>query len=91
MEINQGNISTIASMIWTSIVAPLLLYLGIQIDQGIGVGIVTAILTLAFLVWSAFNPNTMKLFGNNKEEINPVTEYEDGLNEEYVTGDDDEC
>lgn len=89
MEFNENNVSTIASWIWAVIVSPILVSYGISIDQGLGTGIISGIILLGLLVWSAKNPNTIVAFGNGD---NPVTENNGVLNDEYVTGDeDDEC
>ena len=42
---DTGNISTIATTIWVSIIAPILLYFGVTIDQTLGIGVLTGILT----------------------------------------------
>lgn len=87
MEIDVNNISTIASMIWGVIVYPILMAVGIEINQGLGTAIIGAIILLGLLIWSARNPNKLEIFGNQ-----PVTENnEQILNDEYVTGDDDGC
>ena len=83
MEINENNISTVASMVFGVIIYPILLSFGVEIDQTLGTAIVGAIIMLCLLIWSAMNPNKMKLFGNQ-----PVTQDEGILNDEYVTGDD---
>lgn len=67
MEFNIGNISTIATTIWVSIIAPILLYFGITIDQTVGIGIVTGIITVAFMIWNAKNPNQFAALGNAPE------------------------
>lgn len=87
MEINENNISTIATMVWASIINPILIYFGIQVDQVLGTAIVSAIILLGLLVWSAMNPNRMGIFGNKPQTLaggEPV------LNDEYITGDDDD-
>ena len=87
MEIDVNNISTIASMIWGVIVYPILMAVGIEINQALGTAIIGAIILLGLLIWSARNPNKLGIFGNQ-----PVTENnEQILNEEYVTGDDNGC
>lgn len=89
MEFNVNNVSTIATTIWVSIIAPILLYFGISIDQGVGIGVLTGILTIGFMIWNAKNPNNIEALGNGND---PVT-FDDGvLNDEYVTGDEsDDC
>lgn len=87
MEIDVNNISTMASMIWGVIVYPILMAIGIEINQGLGTAIIGAIILLGLLIWSARNPNTLGIFGNQPvtNDVNPI------LNDEYVTGDDDGC
>ena len=74
MEYNIGNMSTIATTLWVSIIAPILLYFGITIDQTLGIGIVTGIITVAFMIWNAKNPNQFAALGNapEKDEITGV-------------------
>lgn len=67
MKLTTGNISTIAATIWTGIIAPLLIVFGISIDQGLGIGILTAILTVIVMIWNAKNPNQIALLGNAPE------------------------
>lgn len=68
MELTTGNISTIATTIWVSIIAPILLYFGITIDQTLGIGIVTGIITVIFMIWNAKNPNELAILGNAPEQ-----------------------
>ena len=82
-----GNISTIATTIWVSIIAPILLYFGVTIDQTLGIGVLTGILTVIFMIWNAKNPNSFKCLGNAPA---PVASEETVLNDEYVTGDEDD-
>lgn len=87
MELTEGNISTVATMIYGLIGMPILNAIGIHIDQEIAVAIISALILLGFLIWSAINPNTLAIFGNKK----PVTIDEAILNDEYVvTGDCDD-
>ena len=87
MEFNVNNVSTIATTIWVSVIAPILLYFGVTIDQGLGTAVITGILTVVFMIWNAKNPNEFAALGNKPND--PVTE--DGiLNDEYVTGDTDD-
>lgn len=79
MEFNIGNISTIATTIWVTIIAPILISYGIIIDQALGVGILTGILTAGWMIWNAKNPNEFAALGNA-----PV--------QDEITGDcEDEC
>lgn len=60
-------------------------FCGFDLDEAMLTMFLTGVIELIVLIWSARNPNTMRIFGNAK----PVTiEADDGvLNEEYVTGD----
>lgn len=77
MDNIEGNVSTIGVMIWT-ILCP---YISTYVSQDVFL----AIFGLLIVVWSAYNPNTLKFFGNNKsvKEINPKQEYEDMMNAQY--------
>lgn len=68
MEINEGNISTIASMVWAGVISPILIYFGIQVDNVFGTAIVSAVILVCILIWSAINPNSLKIFGNSVDE-----------------------
>lgn len=88
IEINQGNISTIATIAWGSIISPILISYGITIDAGVGTAILSGIILLILLLWSAFNPNQMGIFGNKPkttENTEPV------LNPEYEVDDNGGC
>lgn len=87
MEFNENNISTIVSMIVPFLAYVITKLCGFDIDQAMLTMFITGIIELIILIWSAKNPNTMKIFGN--ETVEPVTDY-GVLNDEYVTGDDDE-
>ena len=88
MELTQNNISTIVTMIFPFIAALATKYLGVTLDQATFVAGISAIIELIFLVWSAKNPNTMGVFGNDK----PTVESEEPvLNDEYECGDEDGC
>ena len=84
METN--NISTIATFIAICITG-ILAYFGYNVDQGQLATVVMSIITLIIAVWSSKNPNTLKWLGNAPE---PVTGEEPILNDEYVTGDEDD-
>jgi uncharacterized membrane protein YfcA len=66
MEIDVNNISTIASMVWGVIISPILIAYGVSIDNVVGTSIVSGFILLCLLVWSACNPNKMKIFGNKQ-------------------------
>lgn len=89
MELTQNNISTIVTMIFPFIAALATKYLGVTLDQATFVAGISAIIELIFLLWSAKNPNTMGVFGN---DINQTVESEEPvLNDEYECGDEDGC
>ena len=69
---NVNNVSTLATTIWVSVIAPVLIAVGVNIDQTLGVAVITGILTVIFMIWNAKNPNTIEAFGNA-----PVDDCED--------------
>ena len=76
-------------MIFPFIAALATKYLGVTLDQATFVAGISAIIELIFLLWSAKNPNTMGVFGN---DINQTVESEEPvLNDEYECGDEDGC
>lgn len=76
---NVNNVSTLATTIWVSIIAPILVVCGVSIDQTLGVAIITGILTVIFMIWNAKNPNEIEAFGNAPVEC----EYDTaGVNDE---------
>lgn len=81
MDNIQGNVSTIAVAVY-AILAP---YIAQYVSQEVFVAICGLILVL----WSAYNPNSFKIFGNairpNVDLDNPV------LNDEYECDDSDGC
>ncbi len=78
MDLNQGNIATIGVMIWT-IISP-------YIAQYVSQEVFLAIFGLIIVIWSAYNPNTMKFFNNQPPETVIETE-ETVLNDEYECDD----
>ena len=79
MEFNQGNISTIVSMLWI-ILCP-------YISQYVTQEAFVAICGLIIIIWSACNPNTFEVFGN---AVNKTIKTEETvLNPEYETIEDD--
>ena len=76
MENIQGNVSTIAVALY-AVLAP---YIGQYVSQDVFI----AILGLLIVIWSAYNPNTMAIFGNNNNTDALVDELDDS------TGDDEE-
>ena len=85
MEMN--NISTIATFIAICITG-ILAYFGYDVDQGQLATVLMSVITLIIAIWSSKNPNTLKVLGNAPAS---VTSEEPILNEEYVTGDEDDC
>ena len=88
MDIDVGNVSTIATMIWGVIISPILISYGVVIDNAIGTAVVSGLILLVLLIWSACNPNSLGIFGNKKDE--PPIDDDKILNDEYVTGDDED-
>ena len=89
MEIDVGNVSTIATMVWGSVISPILISIGVTVDNAVGTAIISGLILLCLLVWSACNPNSFGIFGNKKEK--PLTIDDDGiLNDEYVSGDEED-
>lgn len=84
METN--NISTIATFIAICITG-ILAYFGYTVDQAQLSPVIMSIITLIIAIWSSKNPNTMKVFGNDNA---PVAEESGILNDEYVTGEEDD-
>ena len=87
METN--NLSTIAT--WTGIIVLIIeiicKHFGIVIPHETIVMFVSGAITFIIAVWSSKNPNTLKILGNNPQ---PVASEETVLNDEYVTGDDND-
>lgn len=87
METN--NFSTIAT--WTAIIVMIIevicKHLGIEIPHETIVMFVTGVITFIIAVWSSKNPNTLKVLGNATE---PVASEETVLNDEYITGEEDD-
>lgn len=65
MELSQNNISTIVSMIVPFIAYVIAKVWGFDIDQAILTMFITGVVELIVLIWSARNPNTLAIFGNN--------------------------
>lgn len=78
----QGNLSTIILFIYI-IISPYIESLGIT--QSMFAEVCFAIIGLSIAVWSAYNPNTLKVFGNNKTDCQCMQNTETVLNDEYVT------
>ena len=88
MELTENNISTIATMVFPFFAYVFAKYFSITIDQTMFVLGFTAVIEFILLIWSAKNPNTLAIFGNQKQQANTD---ETVLNEEYIYGDDDGC
>jgi len=84
METN--NISTIATFLAICITG-ILAYFGYTVDQAQLATVLMSVLTLIIAIWSSRNPNTLAVFGNAKT---PVASEETVLNDEYVTGEEDD-
>lgn len=76
---NVNNVSTLATTIWVSIIAPILLLFGVSIDQTVGVAVITGILTVIFMIWNAKNPNEIGALGNAPVECECPTGVDDEL------------
>ena len=61
--------------------------LGIEIPHDTIVMFVTGVIAFIIAVWSSKNPNTISWLGNGTE---PVASEETVLNDEYITGDEDD-
>ena len=79
----QGNLSTIILFLYI-IISPYIESLGIT--QSMFAEVCFAVIGLAIAVWSAYNPNSLKIFGNGKTDNCQCTcNSEMVLNDEYVT------
>ena len=76
---NINNVSTLATTIWVSIIAPILVLVGVSIDQTVGVALITGILTVVFMIWNAKNPNEIEVLGNAPVECECNTGVDDEL------------
>ena len=84
----QGNLSTIILFIYI-IISPYIESLGIT--QSMFAEVCFAVLGLIIAVWSAYNPNSLKIFGNeSKCQCGMHENKETVLNDEYVTSVDEE-
>lgn len=88
MDIN--NSTTIAT--WTGIIVLIIevicKHFGITIPHETVVMFVTGVITFIIAIISSRNPNTFGFLGNAPT---PVASEETILNDEYVTGDEDDC
>lgn len=78
----QGNLSTIILFLYI-IISPYIESLGIT--QSMFAEVCFAIIGLVIAVWSAYNPNSLKVFGNNKNNCQCTCNTEEVLNDEYIT------
>ena len=84
----QGNLSTIILFIYI-IISPYIESLGIT--QSMFAELCFAVLGLIIAVWSAYNPNNLGIFGNDKKtDCGCKLNNEESLYEEYETINDDE-
>ena len=81
----QGNTSTILKFIWVLIAPYIVQYM--TEDQFMVIG--AALIGLIIAIWDAYNPNTFKIFHNDKTvDMGTVLGYpkeEEVLNDEYIT------
>ena len=84
---DTNNISTIATFLAICITG-ILAYFGYTVDQAQLTTVLMSVITLIIAIWSSKNPNTLKCLGNAPSS---VTSEEPILNDEYVTGDEDDC
>ena len=83
-NLDKNNLSTIFVFVYM-LIAPILVKYGYEINQELFVSAMVAIVGLLGAIFSAKNPNTLKVFGNDK----PTVETEEPvLNDEYEVGDD---
>ena len=88
IEINKGNLTSIATWIYI-LISPILVEYGYSIDQTMFVGAFVGIVGLALAIYSSANPNDMEILGNKVKVVDPVTD--NGiLNDEYVAGEYDD-
>ena len=73
MEMSQNNISTIVSMIVPFLAYLIAQFCGFDIDQAMLTMFLTGIVELIVLIWSARNPNTLAIFGNDE----PAVEFDE--------------
>ena len=84
----QGNLSTIILFIYI-LISPYIESLGIT--QSMFSEVSFAIIGLIIAIWSAYNPNNLKIFGNDKKNCQcMVSTDETVMNDEYETPIDDE-
>lgn len=85
----QGNLSTIILFIYI-LISPYIESLGIT--QSMFAEVCFAIIGLIIAVWSAYNPNTLEIFGNDNKDCQCGC-TEKVLNDEYETNitDEDGC
>ena len=84
METNNiSTIATFAAICLTTILA----YFGYTVDQAQATTVIMGVISLVIAIWSSKNPNTIKWLGNAPA---PVASEETVLNDEYVTGEEDD-
>lgn len=83
---DTNNLSTIATFLAICITG-ILAYFGYTVDQAQLATVLMSVITLIIAVWSSKNPNTLAILGNAPT---PVETEETILNDEYVTGEEDD-
>ena len=87
MDWNKDNLSTIFVFVYM-LIAPILVKYGYEIKQEVFVSAMVAIVGLIGAIYSAKNPNRLKIFGN---DIRPPYDIENPvLNDEYTTEDEND-
>lgn len=88
MNINElltkGNLTTIATWLYMAFGS----YICAYITQEQFTTLIIIVGGVLLAVYSSKNPNTLKILGNGSQ---PVATKEPILNDEYVTGDADDC
>ena len=81
MDNVQGNVSTVAVAIY-ALLAP-------YISQYVSQEVFLAIFGLILVLWSAYNPNSFAILGNDNKQT--IDTEEKVLNDEYECNADEEC
>lgn len=76
MDLNEGNVSTVGVMLWT-VLCP-------YISQWVSQEVFVAGFGLLVVLWSAYNPNTLGIFGNGVDGASDGDELVD-----YTVSDDE--
>lgn len=86
---SKENISTIATWIGIAIL-PLLIKIGIDIDQATLTAIISTIIVIGIAIYSSYNPNKIDKLGNGEDPIT-IDAEEPVLNDEYECDEDGGC